>query len=205
MSPSTAAARAIYRRWLARYFPVATLVLAVSVVVGFYLGSLLPVETFADPSAGGGSTPFVPDTLTTYTIALNNLVAMLVFLLGAVTLGAVTVLGLVLNGLLIGAVVALALTQTDPIVVAALLVPHGIIEIPALLLVSAVGLRFGWLTIRYLRGLEDDLLTERDLVEAGWLVAIAAVLIVVAAYIEANLTLELANQLSERDLTGITG
>ena len=185
--------RAIYRRWLRLYVPLAALVLAGSAVVGFLLGSAVPIDAL--PTAGGGGNGPFP-ALTTVDLAVNNLVAMVALSLGAVSLGLVTVLGLVLNGLLIGAVVGIAVQQVDPLFVAALIVPHGVLEIPALLLASAIGLRFGRLTVRYIRGLEDRLVVRRDLREAGWLLAVSALLILVAAYIEANLTLELAERVA---------
>ncbi|MFC6973865.1 stage II sporulation protein M [Halomicroarcula sp. GCM10025709] len=86
-------------------------------------------------------------------------------------------LGLVLNGLLIGVVVGLAGQELPSMVILALLLPHGIVEIPALLIVAAIGLRFGRLTVRYLRGTEDRLVTEQALREAGWLVGVACVLV----------------------------
>ncbi len=197
-----AAARTVCRRWLALYVPVAALLLGVSTLAGYLLGSAVPLESL--PTAEqAGSNPFMPAELTTVTIAVNNLVAMFVMLLGAVSLGIVTVLSLVLNGLLIGAVVGLAVQQVEPIVVAALIVPHGIIEIPALLIVAAVGLRFARLTVRYLRGLEAQLVTERDFREAGWLVAVAAVMILVAAYVEATMTLEIAERVAGRELANL--
>lgn len=193
MGARRSAALAIYRRWLRLYVPVAALVLGVSTVVGFLLGSAVPVESL--PTVDGeASGPFPP--LTTVGLAVNNLVAMLALLLGAVSLGLVTLLGLVVNGLLIGAVVGIAVQQIDPLVVVMLIVPHGLLEIPALLVAAGVGLRFARLTVRYIRGLEDTLVTRRDLREAGWLVAVSALLIVVAAYIEANLTLDLAERVA---------
>jgi len=193
MGSRLAATRAIYRRWLRLYVPAAALVLGVSTIAGFLLGSAVPLESLP-AAAGGGSGPFPP--LTTVDLAVNNLVAMLALLLGAVSLGLVTLFGLVLNGLVIGVVIGIAVQQVDPLVVAMLLVPHGVLEIPALLVASAVGLRFARLTVRYIRGLEATLLTRRDLREAGWLVAMSALFIVVGAYIEANLTLELAERVA---------
>ncbi len=195
MTDRIASTAGIYRRWVALYVPVAAVLLGASTAVGFLLGAAVPVESL--PTApDGGANPFVPSELTTTAIAVNNLTAMLVMLLGAVTLGIVSVFGLVLNGLLIGAVVGLALQELPVVVVLALLVPHGILEIPALLLVAAVGLRFGRLTVRYLRDREPELVTERRLREAGWLVALATGLILVAAYIEATITLQVAERVA---------
>jgi len=191
------ATRALYGRWVRLYVPVAALVLAASAVVGFLLGSAVPIDALPT-TEGGGTGPF--PALTTVDLAVNNLTAMVVLSLGAVSLGLVTLFGLVLNGLLIGAVVGIAAQRVDPLVVAALIVPHGVLEIPALLLASAIGLRFGRLTVRYIRGREERLVRRRDLREAGWLLAVSALLIIVAAYIEANLTFELAERVAGGEL-----
>jgi stage II sporulation protein M len=198
MSLRPPAVRGIYRRWLRLYVPLATLVLGASALVGFLLGSAVPVEALPTPENPGQNGIFPP--LTTVDIAVNNLVAMTVILLGAVSLGLVSLFGLVLNGLLIGVIVGIAVQELSPLVVVALLVPHGILEIPALLVAAAIGLRFARLTVRYIRGLEADLVTTRDLREAGWLVAVCAVLIVVAAFIEANLTIPFAEWVAGGDL-----
>lgn len=202
MRDRIAAARAVCRRWLALYMPVAGLILAASALAGFALGSHVPLDAL--PTAGeGGSNPFFPDRLTTYTLAVNNLVAAFVMLLGAVSIGTVTLFGLVLNGLLLGGVVGVVAQEVPLIVVLALIAPHGIIELPALLIVAAIGLRFARLTVRYVRGLEAELVTTRDLREAGWLVATAALMILVAAYVEANLTIEFAERVAGGDFSGV--
>ncbi|GCF12438.1 hypothetical protein Harman_03730 [Haloarcula mannanilytica] len=192
----------LFHRWLLYYVPVAALILSLSVLIGYALGSQIPTEWLQNPGTTGENA-FMPVELTTLSLTINNLGALLVMALGAVSLGTMTVLSLVLNGLVIGAVVGIALKQVSPVVVAALIVPHGLIEIPALLIVAAVGLRFGWQTIQYIRGRTTELVTGQDLREAGWLLATAAVLIVIAAYIEANLTLEIASQFTDADLSGI--
>ncbi|WP_434530630.1 stage II sporulation protein M [Haloarcula sp. NS06] len=192
----------LFHRWLLRYVPVAALILLGSVLLGYGLGNQVPAEWLQNPGTTGEN-PFMPAELTTLSLTINNLGALLVMALGAISLGSMTVLSLILNGLLIGVVVGIALKQVSPIVVAALIVPHGLIEIPALLIVAAVGLRFGWHTIQYIRGSVDTLVTEQDLQEAGWLLVTAAVLIVIAAYIEANLTLEIASQYTDTDLSGV--
>jgi stage II sporulation protein M len=193
----------LFHRWLLRYVPAAALILIVSGLLGYGLGSQVPAEWLQNPGTTGEN-PFVPAELTTVSLTVNNLGALLVMALGAISLGSMTVLSLVLNGLLIGVVVGIALKQVSPVVVAALIVPHGLIEIPALLIVAAVGLRFGWGTIQYIRGRTDELVTGQDIREAGWLLATAAVLIVIAAYIEANLTIEIASRFTDADLSDIT-
>lgn len=200
MMSRLAGARAVCRRWLSLYLFAATMVLGVSAVVGFLLGSSVPVVSLP-MSDGSGANGFFPP-LTTTGLAINNLTAMFVLLLGSVSFGLVTLAGLVLNGLLIGAVLGIAVQQLQPIVVVALILPHGVLEIPALLIAAAVSLRFARLTVRYIRGLETELVTTQDIREAGWLVATAATLIIIAAYIEANITLEIAERVAGGSVSG---
>ncbi|MFC6973864.1 hypothetical protein ACFQL1_02975 [Halomicroarcula sp. GCM10025709] len=78
--------RGIARRWLALYVPVAALILGLSTLVGFLLGDAIPVDSLPAGS-DAGSNPFLPSEITTVSIAVNNLTAMGVMLLGAVSLG----------------------------------------------------------------------------------------------------------------------
>jgi len=87
-------------------------------------------------------------------ILLNNTRALLLFVLGAGTLGAFTVIGLLFNGLLIGFVVVTAAASQGVSFVVVGIVPHGIIELPALIVGAAVGFR---LTIRTLLRLAGPL------------------------------------------------
>ena len=175
--------RGQYARTVAR-------LLAASVVLGFLLGTQLPAEFFQ--SAGGGA--FFPGEITFTTILVNNLIAITVALLGAVSIGLFSGFVLLLNGVLIGAVVELALREASALTVFMLIAPHGIVELPAILIVAAVGFRFGHRTYRYIRGRSNELLTGRDIREAGLLYGAAVVMIAVAAWIEAEVTLELAQQ-----------
>ena len=76
-------------------------------------------------------------------IFLNNLATCLLLFLGGASLGVVTVLILTANGLLIGAVTELVRQQQGLLVIAAALIPHGIFEIPALLIAGGLGLLLG--------------------------------------------------------------
>jgi len=150
--------------------------------------------SFLQGEAGGS--PFFPDEITFVTILVNNLVAITVALLGAVSIGLFSGFVLVLNGVIVGAVVQIALREVSALTVFMLIAPHGIIEIPAILLVAAIGFRFGHRTYRYVRGQSGELVTGRDIKEAAILYGVAVVMIVVAAWIEAEVTLELARQIS---------
>ncbi|WP_226021619.1 stage II sporulation protein M [Halomicrobium salinisoli] len=194
MTNRVRAARGIARRWLRGYVLAAFATLLLGVVIGYALGAQVPAGWLQQ---GTGSSAFVPDRITFGTLLSNNLLAITFISLGAASAGALTAFALLLNGVLIGAVVQIALRETDLLTVLALIAPHGIVEIPALLIVSAIGYRFGHRTIRYVRGLEEVLFTRRDLKEAGVLYAVAALMIVVAAWIEAEVTLAVAERVAD--------
>jgi len=184
-------ARAIAGRWLRGYVPAATALFAVSIAIGFLLGTQVPAELLQ--SEAGGS-PFFPDEITFGTILVNNLIAITVTLLGVVSIGLFSGFVLVLNGIVVGAVVQIAMGEVSALTVFVLIAPHGIVEIPAILLVAAIGFRFGHRTYLYIRGRADELVTSQEIREAAVLYAVAVVMIVVAAWIEAEVTLRLAEQ-----------
>jgi stage II sporulation protein M len=74
-------------------------------------------------------------------IFLNNLKVCLILFMGGVTFGVVPVLILLQNGYIIGSIAEVMLRYHDVPVFAASLVPHGIFEIPALLMSAALGLQ----------------------------------------------------------------
>jgi len=75
-------------------------------------------------------------------IYFNNLKSLLLCLLGGVVLGLVPVLVLFFNGALLGMVAYMFLHS--PLLLIKGLVPHGIIELPCLILAGAWGLRLAW-------------------------------------------------------------
>ena len=83
-------------------------------------------------------------------IFLNNAIKALGTIVLGIALGLPSLFFLGANGFMVG-VVATALKPTLGCgVIAASLVPHGIIEIPALVLSSALGMKIGWESLRYL-------------------------------------------------------
>lgn len=183
----------IARRWLGTYVLVCAALLVVGGVVGYLAGTFVTPEMLSDQAA---DSPFFPSEITFQSILVNNVVAVSVMLLGAVSLGTLTVFAMLFNGFLVGLVVQLALREATLLEVLLLIVPHGVIEIPAMLIVGAIGLRFGHRTYRYVRGREADLLTGREIKEAALLYGVALVLIVVAAWIEAEYTIQIAESIT---------
>jgi uncharacterized membrane protein SpoIIM required for sporulation len=118
----------------------------------------------------------------------NNLRALALMFLGSVTGGALSLFGLFVNGVLVGAVVGVAVKGTSWAVVLAALLPHGVIELSAFFVAAAVGLRVPHRLLRYLLGYDETPLTRTELVELAVIGAVTVVMIVVAAWIEVNVT-----------------
>jgi len=73
-----------------------------------------------------------------------------------------------------------------------LILPHAIFEIPAIIIAGAAGFKIPYEIIRYLAGKKEQILTKEDVKEYLTLALISIVLIVIAAWIEANVTLKIA-------------
>jgi len=73
-----------------------------------------------------------------------------------------------------------------------LILPHAILEIPAIIIAGAAGFKIPYEILRYLLGRKEQILTQEDIKEYLTLALISIILIVIAAWIEANITLEIA-------------
>jgi stage II sporulation protein M len=120
-------------------------------------------------------------------IFINNTIAMFISVLFGIVLGIVPLLVLVLNGFIIGTIVRLLLVENGLPFIIAGLIPHGIIEIPLLLLSASIGMRIGHEVLRALAGKPSDI---KDVFINGmkfffyWMIP----LIFVAALIETFIT-----------------
>jgi uncharacterized membrane protein SpoIIM required for sporulation len=183
--------QAQYTRWIRIHMVVALLTFVVGGLVGWAILSSIPLEQLSQ---------FAPDAsvlpeLTFWGIFSNNMVAMSVLMLGALTFGLLSLFGLFLNGLIVGAIVPVALDELSMVVLVAYIAPHGIIEIPALLMAGSIGLRVPHRIVRYLLGYDDTLLSRVELYELATLFVVLVVMIAVAAYIEVNITPQFAESL----------
>lgn len=141
--------------------------------------------------------------LSTVSIFFHNLQAALLIYGGGLLLGVFTALFLMINGLFIGFFASQA-PLGDFIILTA---PHGIFEIPGLIIAGAAGFRLASFTYHFF----SDLFTETwygsfmerlvyffernldELQESLMLLGIGVLFLVVAAFVEANLTLGIYN------------
>lgn len=195
-----------------RFIGVAFIIFAVSVYVGItndnfsiFLNAQLDAMRDVVSQINESRNP----TFATFLfIFLNNAIkCVLVIFLGAF-FGMFPIFFLAINGLIIGYVVKLSIDGQSAVstfdLVVKLLLPHGILEIPALIIVTAYGLRLGKLLFSTM----GALLTNHDkldpigakyketLKRCGVMAVYATVTLLVAAIIESTVTLWLASTIN---------
>lgn len=107
---------------------------------------------------------------------------------GGLAVGLPVVASLGLNGALVGALGGVF----DPTAFLALVAPHGVIELPALALAGALGLHLGVVGWRGVRGRTDADAVGDELLRAAYALVGVALLLLLAAFIEAFLTPRIA-------------
>ncbi len=85
-----------------------------------------------------------------------------------------------------------ALANNDISRLIVLTIPHGVFEITGFIIAGAAGFKIPYEIVRYLAGKKEQILTKEDIKEYLTLALISIILIVIAAWIEANVTLKIA-------------
>lgn len=165
--------------------------LAMLLSAGFFIGGIAAgwmavsgIEPIATPSHGIGSVfgPFPADMFVQ--LSANNWLVAAGTTFSGLAFAVPSITNLLFNGLIIGGVAGI----TAPTAFVVLVAPHGIIELPALILSGGVGLhlgRVGWSGIRGRRSADE---IAGELERAYYIVLGLAPLFVIAAFIEAFLT-----------------
>ena len=191
--PGKRFAQARFRRWFGRYFVAAFAVFVVGVVLG--AGAIVVTDLSGlQDVLGGMESPF-PDRITFWTLVTNNLRVLAIIALGLVSFGVIAVLVLLFNGLIVGFVVGGAAAEGQLLEAFVLIAPHGVFELGAFFLVGGLSFRVTHRFVDYLRRVDETAITRQELFEIAVLLFVAAVAIVVAAWIEATLTLAIAEAL----------
>jgi len=125
-------------------------------------------------------------------ILMNNLNVITKCLIGCMLFGAPTLYILLQNGFSIGYLTKMYLLENDITTILAFTAPHGILEIPAMIIAGAAGFKIPYEIVRYLVGRKEQILIKEDIKEYLTLALISIILIVIAAWIEANVTLKIA-------------
>lgn len=121
----------------------------------------------------------------TVTLFLHNLRAVASSILFGAALGIFPVISMTINGALLGVVLGFGVARAGLLIIAAGVLPHGIIEIPALIIGAGAGLYLGW-------GVFDKKRRWPGYKQAGInafkVLLLCAGLLAVAAVIEVNIT-----------------
>ncbi|MFU8867692.1 stage II sporulation protein M [Natronococcus sp.] len=142
-----------------------------------------------DPAEGGGI------ELSATFFLVQNTPPFLAAIFGALTLGLVTTIIMVFNGIIVGNIAVVTGLEVGFGPIVALLAPHGIFELPALFIAAGVGFRFLHRAGQRLLGSRESLFTRTYLYRTTLLVAFGWLLLALAAFVEAYLTIVIAEAL----------
>ncbi|WP_311170503.1 stage II sporulation protein M [Halobellus ordinarius] len=117
-------------------------------------------------------------------IAVNNWLVAIDLTYSGLAAGIPAVVSLAFNGLLVGAVGGVF----DPVAFAALVAPHGVVEVPALVVGGALGLHLGGVAVGTARGRHDTDALAAAIRRAYRVLLGLAPVFVLAAFVEAFLT-----------------
>ncbi|WP_418282908.1 stage II sporulation protein M [Halorubrum sp. DTA98] len=157
--------------------------LALAIGVGFGVAGWLAAGPFVDvipTSIEARLADHVPPVATVAFFGNNWTVAISTAFAG-VALGIPAASSIAFNGLFLGAIAAL---EENLLVLVAFVVPHGVFEIPALVVSGALGFHLGIVGWRTLRGRTDRESFADALERAFWVLMGVGILIAVAALIE---------------------
>ncbi|HMA04430.1 MAG TPA: stage II sporulation protein M [Methanomicrobiales archaeon] len=119
-------------------------------------------------------------------IFANNLQACVLLFIGGATLGILTLAIIASNGVIIGGIMEIVREERGLLYVAAAVLPHGIFEIPSLILSASLGFIVGSALLAEWRGGGDSAATAAAHGRTFLLVIVP--LVAIAAFIEAFIT-----------------
>ena len=120
-------------------------------------------------------------------ILVHNLVASFLSMIAGVMLGILPLVSIAANGFLLGAVCRHASRTQGLAEIAARTVPHGVFELPAMLIAASYGLWLGMTALAHLRGTETAGIGARVGHAVRRYLIIVLPLLIVAALIESRL------------------
>jgi stage II sporulation protein M len=126
-------------------------------------------------------------------IFLNNTLICFAGLLLGVFFGICPILLILINGTVIGIISYKAINQYGGLILLAAMAPHGIIEIPMVLLSTSIGLRLGVLTAQKLFTIKDISIKLEVLNAVRFFIILIVPLLFIAAFIETFITSIIVN------------
>ncbi|MGK8429842.1 stage II sporulation protein M [Bacillus cereus] len=118
-------------------------------------------------------------------LVMNNLNSIFAIILGFFSFGFISVFWLIANGMIVGMVVSSALMNNISwYEVCLTILPHGVLEIPALIIAGAVGFKISdWLITKMLGNSRKNVIKDSLI-----LIMVSVLFILIAGFIEANIT-----------------
>jgi stage II sporulation protein M len=174
-----------------RYLVYATGLFLAPVLMGYFYAAYAPQEIdilLQSFKQSLGSLVDLPPLHLALVIFLNNSIKTAAMVLLGGILGIYPTLSLIGNGYLIGIIGYIAQAKAGWVLFAASIIPHGIIELPLVILSGAIGLRLGHRTTKRLLGNREIDLKRDYRVALRWIMLIITPLLFVAAFIEAFIT-----------------
>lgn len=179
-----------FQREFIRYFGISVLIFIAGCAGGYFTSQ-------ADPSFGQSLVTLFQDMITNeimsddppllaFQLFLNNLEACVLLFIGGAALGVITLFVLSFNGIIIGGIMEVVGAKTGSLVMLAAIVPHGVFELPAVLVSASLGMMLGRSVMLELIGQEDA--SAQALVLGRLFVRYVVPFIAFAACIEAFIT-----------------
>lgn len=180
-----------YLGLLRPYLIVAVTLFTAAALAGIISGYLNPtmagelMEQFEDTYGWlAGENPLI---IMLFVFANNVLNSFLAMLFG-VFFGIWSIIFILLNGFFIGAVIFESAHQFGVLVVLAALFPHGIIELPMVLISAAIGLRLGSITFQKVYKETDVSIKQELLLAVKFFFIVVVPMLFIAAFIETFIT-----------------
>jgi uncharacterized membrane protein SpoIIM required for sporulation len=174
---------------LKSYYVLPVLLFSISFIIGFFTKIPMP-NNFPKIDIN----TIFPHTF--LGILTNNLKVILTNLSGSVLFGLSTFVNMLYNGFVIGLEVkGLFFIGADLKYILITMLPHGIFEIPAMIISAVAGFKIPYEVIQYLRDKKEKPITEEDIKEFLKLAGISIILIIIAAFVEVYITPEIASYL----------
>lgn len=180
--------RPLYRRVPANYWPYMLLAGAFFAAGGVAGALLVDIVELGEAVGARRSVGGPVQEPTVGFLIVNNAIVLVLLVASGLTLGLGTVAILVFNGAIVGYVAVLAARVGGPFAPVVGLLPHGVIEVPAMLLASAVAFRFSHQVLRAATRRRAEVMTRAERREATAATAVSLALVPVAAYVEVNVT-----------------
>lgn len=163
------------------------LAIAAGYITGYYYPEIVNELTAQFEESFGWIAEESPLVIMLFIFANNTINSFIAMLVG-IFFGIWPVLFVMINGFFIGAVVFDSIQQYGGLVILAALIPHGIIEIPVILISTSIGLRLGVLMYQKIFKKKDIRIKYEVFIAVRFFITVIVPLLFIAAVIETFIT-----------------